>query len=78
MEEILILVNKKYNSIGSERKLLVHQQGLLHRAFSIFIFDSKDRLLLQQRAHREYHSAGQWNDPMNILSYSQHKTTSLC
>ncbi|MBH2949538.1 isopentenyl-diphosphate Delta-isomerase [Serratia sp. FS14] len=62
MEEMLILVDKKDNSIGSEGKLSVHQQGLLHRAFSIFIFDSKGRLLLQQRAHGKYHSAGLWTN----------------
>ncbi|QUY50391.1 isopentenyl-diphosphate Delta-isomerase [Serratia plymuthica] len=62
MEEMLILVDKKDNSIGSEGKLSVHQQGLLHRAFSIFIFDSKGQLLLQQRARSKYHSAGLWTN----------------
>ena len=62
MEEMLILVDDKDNSIGSEGKLSIHQQGLLHRAFSIFIFDSKGRLLLQQRAYGKYHSAGLWTN----------------
>ncbi|CAI0759506.1 isopentenyl-diphosphate Delta-isomerase [Serratia entomophila] len=62
MEEILILVDNEDNSIGAQEKLFVHQQGLLHRAFSIFIFDSKGRLLLQQRAHGKYHSAGLWTN----------------
>lgn len=62
MEEMLILVDKKDNSIGSEGKLSVHQKGLLHRAFSIFIYDSEGRLLLQQRAHGKYHSAGLWTN----------------
>ncbi|CAI1564612.1 MULTISPECIES: isopentenyl-diphosphate Delta-isomerase [Serratia] len=62
MEEMLILVDKKDNVIGSEGKLSIHQQGLLHRAFSIFIFDSQGKLLLQQRAHGKYHSAGLWTN----------------
>lgn len=62
MEELLILVDNDDNSIGTETKLLIHQQGLLHRAFSIFIFDRKGRLLLQQRALGKYHSAGLWTN----------------
>lgn len=62
MEEMLILVDNEDNSIGSEEKLTIHQQGLLHRAFSIFIYDSKGRLLLQQRAHGKYHSPGLWTN----------------
>ncbi|MEE4410042.1 MULTISPECIES: isopentenyl-diphosphate Delta-isomerase [unclassified Serratia (in: enterobacteria)] len=62
MEDMLILVDDKDNPIRSEGKLSVHQQGLLHRAFSIFIFDSKGRLLLQQRALGKYHSAGLWTN----------------
>lgn len=62
MEEMLILVDNEDNSIGSAGKLSVHQQGLLHRAFSIFIFDNKGRLLLQRRALSKYHSAGLWTN----------------
>lgn len=62
MEEMLIIVDHKDNPIRSEGKIAVHQQGLLHRAFSIFIFDSKGRLLLQQRAYGKYHSAGLWTN----------------
>lgn len=62
MDEMLILVDAEDNAIGSQTKMLVHQQGLLHRAFSIFIFDSQGRLLLQQRAFSKYHSAGLWTN----------------
>ncbi len=43
-------------------KLSVHQSGLLHRAFSVFIFNTKGELLLQQRAEEKYHSAGLWTN----------------
>ncbi|VEA65529.1 Isopentenyl-diphosphate Delta-isomerase [Serratia plymuthica] len=62
MEEMLILVDADDNSIGSQTKTRIHQQGLLHRAFSIFIFDSQGRLLLQQRAFSKYHSGGLWTN----------------
>jgi isopentenyl-diphosphate delta-isomerase len=62
MEEILILVDKHDNAVGTERKMPIHQQGLLHRAFSIFIFDSEGKLLLQQRATGKYHSAELWTN----------------
>ncbi len=43
-------------------KLEVHRQGLLHRAISVFVFDSDQRLLLQRRAIHKYHSAGLWTN----------------
>lgn len=62
MEEMLILVDQDDNPIGTAEKLFVHQQGMLHRAFSIFIFDRQGRLLLQQRAQIKYHSASLWTN----------------
>lgn len=62
MEESLILVDLQDREIGSAGKLYAHQQGLLHRAFSVFIFDSNGRLLLQQRALGKYHSQGLWTN----------------
>jgi len=62
MEETLILVDENDNETGSAQKLLIHQQGLRHRAFSIFIFDEHGRLLLQQRALGKYHSQGLWTN----------------
>lgn len=62
MNEYLILVDEKDKQWGRLEKLLVHQLGLLHRAFSVFIFNSKGELLLQQRADSKYHSGGLWTN----------------
>lgn len=62
MNEILILVDDKDQQQGQLEKSLVHQLGLLHRAFSVFLFNSKGELLLQQRADEKYHSAGLWTN----------------
>jgi len=60
--EKVILVNEHDEAIGTMEKLEAHQKGLLHRAISVFIFDSQGRLLLQQRAAHKYHSAGLWTN----------------
>jgi isopentenyl-diphosphate Delta-isomerase len=62
MNELLILVDEHDRELGGMDKLAVHQKGLLHRAFSIFIFNSKGELLLQQRADAKYHSGGLWTN----------------
>lgn len=63
MKEVeVILVNEQDEAIGTMEKMQAHQQGLLHRAFSIFIFDSKGRMLLQQRAAEKYHGAHLWTN----------------
>jgi len=61
MEEV-VLVDKQDNVIGIAEKLNAHQTGALHRAFSIFIFNSKGEMLLQQRALDKYHSGGLWTN----------------
>lgn len=61
-EETLILVNEADEEIGQMAKLEAHQKGILHRAFSLFIFNSKGELLLQQRAMHKYHSPGLWTN----------------
>jgi len=61
-KEYVILVDEQDNDIGVMEKLLAHQEGLLHRAFSVFIFNEKGELLLQQRALSKYHSAGLWTN----------------
>jgi isopentenyl-diphosphate delta-isomerase len=61
MEQV-ILVDENDNVIGSEEKLKAHQEGMLHRAFSIFLFNSKNELLLQKRAEGKYHSGGLWTN----------------
>jgi isopentenyl-diphosphate delta-isomerase len=58
----ILLVNKNDKEIGFDDKLKVHKLGLFHRAFSIFIFDSKGRLLIQKRAKNKYHSGGLWSN----------------
>lgn len=60
MEENIILVDENDQQLGVMPKMLAHQLGKLHRAFSIFIFNDKGELLIQQRAAHKYHSAGQW------------------
>jgi len=62
MEDLLILVDENDRQIGTLEKTPVHEQGLLHRAFSIFIFNSANELLLQQRAEGKYHSPGLWTN----------------
>ena len=61
-EEQLILVDPQDRPCGTGGKLAVHQQGLLHRAFSIFVFDDRERLLLQRRADGKYHFARLWSN----------------
>jgi isopentenyl-diphosphate delta-isomerase len=58
----VILVNEKDEEIGVMEKMEVHQKGLLHRAFSIFIFNNSGQLLLQKRASGKYHSPGLWTN----------------
>lgn len=58
----VILVNEQDEPIGTMEKMAAHQSPHLHRAFSIFLFDKQQRLLLQQRAHSKYHSAGLWTN----------------
>ncbi len=59
-EDVLILVNEANRAVGSGGKWEVHRQGLLHRAFSIFLFDDAGRVLLQRRFDGKYHSGGLW------------------
>ena len=61
-EEKVILVDKNDNQVGLMSKLEAHEKGVLHRAFSIFIFNSKYELLLQKRASSKYHSGGLWTN----------------
>ncbi|MFL2633999.1 MAG: isopentenyl-diphosphate Delta-isomerase [Candidatus Marisimplicoccus sp.] len=61
-EEKVILVDKNDNQVGLMPKLEAHEKGVLHRAFSVFIFNSKYELLLQKRASSKYHSGGLWTN----------------
>ncbi len=60
--EHIILVDDHDQEIGTMEKMEAHQKGLLHRAFSILIVNSKGELLLQQRALSKYHSGGLWTN----------------
>jgi isopentenyl-diphosphate Delta-isomerase len=62
MGEHVVLVDNTDREIGTMPKLEAHEKGCLHRAFSVFIFNSKGQLLLQQRAFNKYHSAGLWTN----------------
>ena len=62
MSEEVILVDAEDNVIGKMNKMDAHIAGKLHRAFSVFIFNNKGELLLQQRAIDKYHSGGKWTN----------------
>lgn len=62
LEDEIILVDEKDNEIGHLSKLEVHQKGLLHRAFSILVFNSEGEVLIQKRAQNKYHSANLWTN----------------
>jgi len=61
-EENVILVNEKDEQIGLMPKLEAHEKAVLHRAFSVFILNSKNEIMLQQRAHQKYHSPLLWTN----------------
>ncbi|MGE5108929.1 MAG: isopentenyl-diphosphate Delta-isomerase [Sphingobacteriales bacterium] len=61
MQEV-ILVNEQDEPVGTMEKMEAHKKAILHRAFSVFIFNSKGEMLLQQRAARKYHSGGLWTN----------------
>ena len=61
-EEFVVLVNEKDQEIGIIEKIEAHKNALLHRAFSVFVFNTNRELLLQQRALDKYHSGGLWTN----------------
>jgi isopentenyl-diphosphate Delta-isomerase len=61
-KDFVILVDQSDHPIGEMEKMEVHQLGLMHRAFSVFIFNRSGEMLLQQRALVKYHSAGLWTN----------------
>lgn len=79
MEEV-ILVNEQDEAIGTMEKLEAHRKGVLHRAFSIMIFNDQGEVLLQRRALDKYHSPGLWTNaccshprPGEILDAAAHR-----
>ena len=74
-EEQVILVNEKDEQIGLKPKLEAHEKGLLHRAFSVFVFNEQNELMLQQRALHKYHSPGLWTN--TCCSHQREGETSI-
>jgi isopentenyl-diphosphate Delta-isomerase len=62
MSEFVVLVDENDNELGVMEKMEAHQKGVLHRAFSVFIFNDAGKMLLQRRALSKYHSAGLWTN----------------
>jgi isopentenyl-diphosphate delta-isomerase len=62
MIERVILVNARDEPQGTAEKLAAHVSGRLHRAFSVFVLNERNELLLQRRAEGKYHSAGLWSN----------------
>jgi isopentenyl-diphosphate delta-isomerase len=60
--EYVVLVDEQDNTIGKMEKQQAHVEGILHRAFSIFIFNAEKKLLLQKRASSKYHCGGLWTN----------------
>jgi isopentenyl-diphosphate delta-isomerase len=60
--ETVILVNTADQPVGRMEKFEAHQRGLLHRAFSVFLFNERGETLLQQRAAGKYHSPLLWTN----------------
>jgi isopentenyl-diphosphate Delta-isomerase len=70
----LILVDENDVPVGTADKMEAHQKALLHRAFSVFIFNSKGDMLLQQRAIGKYHSGGLWTNACCSHPYFNQQT----
>ncbi|MBU8882952.1 isopentenyl-diphosphate Delta-isomerase [Kaistella sp. DKR-2] len=62
MEEQVVLVSENDEILGLMEKMQAHENGILHRAFSVFLFNDKGEMLLQKRASGKYHSPDQWTN----------------
>ena len=62
MSEKIILVDEQDQQIGEAEKLQAHKDGALHRAFSVYVFNDKDQLMLQKRDSGKYHCGGMWTN----------------
>lgn len=60
--DFVVLVDKDDQEVGTMEKMEAHLKGLLHRAFSVLVFNSKGEILIQKRACSKYHSAGLWTN----------------
>ena len=62
MPEFVIIVNEHDEPTGVAEKMEAHLKGMLHRAFSVFIFNERQQMLIHQRAIEKYHSGGKWTN----------------
>ena len=62
MEEQVVVVSENDEILGLMEKMNAHENGILHRAFSVFLFNNKGEMLLQKRASGKYHSPNQWTN----------------
>lgn len=62
MEEQVVVVSENDEILGLMEKMEAHENGILHRAFSVFLFNDKGEMLLQKRASGKYHSPNQWTN----------------
>lgn len=74
-EELVILVNENDEKIGLMPKLEAHEKALLHRAFSVFVLNDKNEIMLQQRAANKYHSPLLWTN--TCCSHQRENETNL-
>jgi len=61
-KEEVVLVDESDKELGAEEKIRAHEDGKLHRAFSVFVFNEKGEMMLQQRAKGKYHCGGLWTN----------------
>ncbi len=74
-QENVILVNEQDKQLGLMPKMEAHEKALLHRAFSVFVFNEKGELLLQQRAADKYHSPNLWTN--TCCSHQRDRETNI-
>ena len=75
MEELVVLVDEHDNQVGLMPKMEAHEKAVLHRAFSVFVFNDQSELMLQQRAATKYHSPLLWTN--TCCSHQRDGETSL-
>lgn len=75
MEEHVVLVSEKDEILGLMEKMQAHQNGILHRAFSVFLFNENGEMLLQKRSANKYHSPNQWTNA--VCSHPRNNETYL-
>lgn len=75
MEEQVVLVDENDAVLGLMNKQEAHEKGVLHRAFSVFLFNSEGEMLLQKRAKHKYHSPGCWTNA--VCSHPRENETYL-